>query len=441
LSRFGVVSVVSPPPPSSLTSSRSFCSPRLRRREVFPSKRRYHCAAERRGAPPSRFSSRSCASLAEKPRGLRRREKAFRLVTYCLGHANAPLLAASLLFFPPLSWRLELQQGTLCYLRTTALSAAVSALVYLFLAGLWGIEAQTTISGYIPVHLALLGCHGRRSGWLPVALSAGLLFGLGEILSPRSPFLLHLSGLLTGLACILSKQVKSWEGELEPVHGFKKRHQTDKWTFCFKETGPHFERTDCAGTSSRRRLERLQEWIPSCSHLRRTFSHLIRPSTSGSLPFTVRKERIPAQEMFPPDLVGTVAVQILSPPPSWADERVARESQHPFSDPQESLGTPFFSLPDFLTEEEQIQAGIRASLQDRSEEEVKLHKSSVSSLRLQQLQKMGFPTEEAVIALAATSHVEGAVSLLIGGHVGDKAMVMAENRSGPPTQPQSTLNP
>ncbi|KAL7986726.1 hypothetical protein Chor_013009 [Crotalus horridus] len=141
--------------------------------------------------------------------------QAFRLVTYCLGHANAPLLAASLLFFPPLSWRLELQQGTLCYLRTTALSAAVSALVYLFLAGLWGVEAQTTISGYIPVHLALLGCHGRRSEWLPVALSAGLLFGLGEILSPRSPFLLHLSGLLTGLACILSKQVGFEAGKWE----------------------------------------------------------------------------------------------------------------------------------------------------------------------------------------------------------------------------------
>ncbi|XP_015672947.1 rhomboid domain-containing protein 3 [Protobothrops mucrosquamatus] len=332
--------------------------------------------------------------------------QAFRLVTYCLGHANASLLAASLLFFPPLSWRLELHQGTLCYLRTTALSAAGSALVYLFLAGLWGVEAQTTISGYIPVHLALLGCHGRRSGWLPVALLAGLLFGLGEILSPRSPFLLHLSGLLTGLAY-------------------------------------------CAGTSSRRRLERLQGWIPGCSHLRRTFSHLIRPSTSGSLPFTVKKERIPAQEMFPPDVAGTVAVQILSPPPSWADERVAQESQllfpptsqHPFSDPREALGAPFFSLPDFLTEEELIQAGIRASLQDRNEEEVKLPKSSVSSLRLQQLQKMGFPTEEAVIALAATSHVEGAVSLLIGGHVGDKAVVMAENRSGPPTQPQSAPNP
>ncbi|KAM3825958.1 rhomboid domain-containing protein 3 isoform 1-T2 [Vipera latastei] len=332
--------------------------------------------------------------------------QAFRLVTYCLGHANAPLLAASLLFFPPLSWRLELQQGTLCYLRTTALSAAISALVYLFLAGLWGVEAQTTISGYIPVHLALLGCHGRHSGWLPVALLAGLLFGLGEILSPRSPFLLHLSGLLTGLAY-------------------------------------------CAGTSSRRRLERLPEWMPGCSRLRRTFSRLIGPFTSGPLPFTDRKERIPAQQMFPPDLAGTVAVQILPPPPpSWTDERAAQESQllfpptsqHPFSEPREALGTPVFSLPDFLTEEELIQAGIQASLQDSNEEELKLAKSSVSSLRLQQLQKMGFPTEKAMIALAATGHVEGAVSLLIGGHVGDKAVVMAENRSGPLAQPQLTPN-
>lgn len=140
-------------------------------------------------------------------------------MTYCLGHANGPLLAASLLFFPLLSWHLELQQGALGYLQTNALSAAVSALVYLFLAGLWGVEPQATVSGYIPVHLALLGCHGKRSGWLPVALLAGLLFGLGEILSPRSPFLLNVSGLLTGLlACILSKQV-GFEGGIGDEKG------------------------------------------------------------------------------------------------------------------------------------------------------------------------------------------------------------------------------
>ncbi|XP_070807166.1 LOW QUALITY PROTEIN: rhomboid domain-containing protein 3 [Pituophis catenifer annectens] len=331
--------------------------------------------------------------------------QAFRLVTYCLGHANGSLLATSLLFFPLLSWHLELQQGALGYLRTNTVSAAISALVYVFLAGLWGVEPQATVSGYIPVHLALLGCHGKRSGWLPVALLAGLLFGLGEILSPRSPFLLNVSGLLTGLL----------------AYG--------------------------AGRSSKRHLARLQKRIAGWSYLRRVFSHSIRPFATGTLPTTDIKERIPAQETFSPDLAGTVAIQIPPPPPSWTDERVTQlpfppTSQHPFSDPGQPLGSPYFSLPNFPTEEELIEAGIRASLQDRNEEEVKLLKSSVSSLRLQQLQKMGFATEEAVIALAATGHVEGAVSLLIGGHVGDQAVVTAETRSASPlTQPQSIPNP
>lgn len=44
---------------------------------------------------------------------------------------------------------------------------------------------------------------------------------------------------------------------------------------------------------------------------------------------------------------------------------------------------------------------------------------------------MGFPMERAVVALAATGHVEGAVSLLIGGHVGDEAVVTTETRPAP----------
>ncbi|XP_007441372.1 rhomboid domain-containing protein 3 [Python bivittatus] len=330
--------------------------------------------------------------------------QAFRLVTYCLCHANAPLLATSLLFFPLLGWHRELQQGTLGYLQAAGLGAALSALLYLLLAGLWGAEPHAAVSGYIPVHLALLGCHGRRSGWFSVALLAGLLFGLGEILSPRSPFLLHLSGLLTGLAY-------------------------------------------CAGTSfslglSKRCLERLWDGIPRWSHIRCFLPHFVRPLASSTLPTTARKERIPAQEMFPPNLAGMVAIQV-PPSPSWTDGSAAQESQllfpstslQPFSALPGASDMPFFAFP---TEEELIQAGIQASLQDIGEEEVKLPKSSVSSLRLQQLQRMGFPTEESVIALAATGHVEGAVSLLIGGHVGGRAVVTAENRSVPHTQPQSS---
>lgn len=43
---------------------------------------------------------------------------------------------------------------------------------------------------------------------------------------------------------------------------------------------------------------------------------------------------------------------------------------------------------------------------------------------------MGFPTEQAVVALAATGRVEGAVSLLVGGQVGAEALV-TEGRDRP----------
>ncbi|EPY75314.1 rhomboid domain-containing protein 3 [Camelus ferus] len=50
--------------------------------------------------------------------------------------------------------------------------------------------------------------------------------------------------------------------------------------------------------------------------------------------------------------------------------------------------------------------------------------------RLQQLERMGFPTEQAVVALAATGRVEGAVSLLVSGEVGTEALV-TQGRGGP----------
>lgn len=42
---------------------------------------------------------------------------------------------------------------------------------------------------------------------------------------------------------------------------------------------------------------------------------------------------------------------------------------------------------------------------------------------------MGFPTEQAVVALAATGRVEGAVSLLVGGQV-DTEVLVTEGRAG-----------
>ncbi|XP_061458906.1 rhomboid domain-containing protein 3 isoform X2 [Rhineura floridana] len=343
--------------------------------------------------------------------------QAYRLLTYCLYPTEAPLFFFSLLLFPLLGWRQELHWGTLRYLHALALGAIISALLYLLLTGLAGAQPGSAVGGYTPVHLALLGWHQRHQrqvgSWRCtfLALQAGLLLGVTQMLSPNSPFLLHLSGLLTGLAF--------WAGTFSPLE------------------------------LSERRLERLHEGvICRILRVRGPFLHFVRSPASEILPTSdpaARRERIPlspefhAQTLFPRDF-PTEPLPSASPPAFyWSEKRVglgqecrlllASSPLPPFSAHGGASDVPFSTLREPLTDEELLQAGIQASLQDMTEEEVKLSKSSVSSLRLQQLQKMGFPTEQAVVALAASGHVEGAVSLLIGGHVGDKAMVTADSRS------------
>lgn len=53
-------------------------------------------------------------------------------------------------------------------------------------------------------------------------------------------------------------------------------------------------------------------------------------------------------------------------------------------------------------------------------------------LSLQQLEKMGFPTEKAVVALAASKQLDGAISLLIDDSVGEQAVVVSKGKSLPP---------
>jgi hypothetical protein len=65
---------------------------------------------------------------------------------------------------------------------------------------------------------------------------------------------------------------------------------------------------------------------------------------------------------------------------------------------------------------------------------------STPSHRLQQLERMGFPTEQAVVALAAAGHVEGAVSLLVGKQV-DTETLVTEGRGGPPAHPNGSGPP
>ncbi|KAM9810640.1 LOW QUALITY PROTEIN: rhomboid domain-containing protein 3 [Neosynchiropus ocellatus] len=88
-------------------------------------------------------------------------------------------------------------------------------------------------------------------------------------------------------------------------------------------------------------------------------------------------------------------------------------------------------------EEQMLRAAVLESLQDAAEvAKIEVPKSSVSSLRLQQLEKMGFPTDKAVVALAASKQLDGAISLLIDDSVGEQAVVVSKGKS--PLAPQST---
>uniref|UniRef100_A0A8C5LX71 Rhomboid domain containing 3 n=1 Tax=Leptobrachium leishanense TaxID=445787 RepID=A0A8C5LX71_9ANUR len=86
-------------------------------------------------------------------------------------------------------------------------------------------------------------------------------------------------------------------------------------------------------------------------------------------------------------------------------------------------------------EHEMLRVGIQESLMEYKHHEKKmseptLHKSSVSAFRLQQLERMGFPTGSAVVALAATGKVDAAVSLLVEGRVGEDLKVTNERQGG-----------
>uniref|UniRef100_A0A3P9H6M1 Rhomboid domain containing 3 n=1 Tax=Oryzias latipes TaxID=8090 RepID=A0A3P9H6M1_ORYLA len=90
-----------------------------------------------------------------------------------------------------------------------------------------------------------------------------------------------------------------------------------------------------------------------------------------------------------------------------------------------------------VLEEEMLRAGILASLKDAPEgdpdSKIEVPKSSVSSLRLQQLEKMGFPTEKAVVALAASKQLDGAITLLIEDSIGEQAVVVTKGKSPLPS--------
>nr|XP_012619278.1 rhomboid domain-containing protein 3 isoform X2 [Microcebus murinus] len=322
-------------------------------------------------------------SLALAPELLLDPWQVYRLLTHALGHTALPGLLLSLLLLPALGWQQECHLGTLRFLHASTLLALATGLLAVLLAGL-GVSSAASSCGYMPVHLAMLAGQGHYSrqphGALPPWLLPWLLLALTPLLSSEPPFLHLLCGLLAGLAYAAGA---FWWLEL-----------------------------------SEQRLQALQEGVV-CRTLAGCWPLKLFP-TPGSLAELPFVDPARVSESTGPFPLGLRPVQ-----PTWEG---SSEVGPDWAGASFSPGSPLWAALD----EQMLQEGIQASLLDGSAQSpLWLSKSSVSSLRLQQLERMGFPTEQAVVALAAMGRVEGAVSLLVGGQVGAEALV-TEGRGGLP---------
>ncbi|XP_023369033.1 rhomboid domain-containing protein 3 isoform X2 [Otolemur garnettii] len=313
-----------------------------------------------------------------------------RLLTHALGHTALPSLLLSLLLLPALGWQQECHLGTLRFLHSSVLLALATGLLAILLAGL-GVSSAAGGCGYMPVHLAMLAGQGHCSrqphGLLPSWLLPWLLLVLTPLLSSEPPFLQLLCGLFAGLAY--------------------------RCHWGLPVAGPL--RAAAAGASGGHLVPDPGSVlaVEALSHLRPPTP---RPPYVASPGLWSQSEGL---ALLPP---GLRPVQ-----PTWEG---SSEVGLAWAAVNCSPGTPMWASLD----EQMLQEGIQASLLDGSAQGPQgplwLPKSSVSSLRLQQLERMGFPTEQAVVALAATGRVEGAVSLLVGGQVGTEALV-TEGKCGP----------
>lgn len=347
-------------------------------------------------------------SLALAPELLLDPWQVHRLLTHALGHTALPGLLLSLLLLPTLGWRQECHLGTLRFLHASALLALATGLMAMLLAAL-GVSGAAGGCGYMPVHLAMLAgqgnCAKQPHGILPPWLLPWLLLALTPLLSSEPPFLQLLCGLLAGLA--YAAGAFWW---LEPSE--QQLQVLQEGTLC---------RTLAGGWPLR-----LLPAPGSLAELPVTHPAAVRSSTPGPpnmAPSSLWSHN-GGSAPFPPGL-GSVQH-------TWAG---ASELGLAWAESGFPPGTPLWAALD----DQMLQEGIQASLLEGSvqgpESPLWLSKSSVSSLRLQQLERMGFPTEQAVVALAATGRVEGAVTLLVGGQVGAETLVTEGKGSAHPEGP------
>ncbi|KAF7665531.1 hypothetical protein LDENG_00140300 [Lucifuga dentata] len=298
---------------------------------------------------------------------------------YAFSHDDLPSLlisAALLLLVGPCQ---ERRWGTVAFLGLSILTMTILPALYTLVLFVGGDEASR-ICGYSAIQLALFTAQCRQVTQrrllrcLPVWFLPWLLLLFGLLLLPNTPALLHFCAI-----CIGHNYHQSFIGMLQELEQARVFHFIPDWAFVLTYTRfslPTY-------TSSQRSLSQMMPANRAAS------PHTEDPSLLNQHPW-------------------------LEPVPAWVMED----------------STALYEAE--LLEEQMLKEGILASLQDAPEvpdEKVEVPKSSVSSLRLQQLEKMGFPTEKAVVALAATKQLDGAISLLIEDSVGEEAVVVSKGKN------------
>ncbi|KAL2092818.1 hypothetical protein ACEWY4_012616 [Coilia grayii] len=273
----------------------------------------------------------------------------------------------------------EQRWGTVTFLSLALLSAVL--LPPLYTLALFITDDETSrISGSSAVQLALVTAQSqqvkkrRLLGCVPIWMLPWILLVVHFFLLPGAPGMLHFCAI-----CLGYNYTPSLIGMIQRFE--------DKWLTSFLPAWAYI--------STRARFQ-----LPT---------HSVHQGSEGRIQ--------PLAEAS--DLLATSQCNSFTAIPS------APSGLHPTS------ASVLFTSDTQALEDQMLRAGIMASLQYTTEEEekkIEVPKSSVSSLRLQQLEKMGFATEKAVVALAASAQLDGAISLLINGQVGEEAVVTSKSK-------------
>ncbi|XP_034547814.1 rhomboid domain-containing protein 3 [Notolabrus celidotus] len=303
---------------------------------------------------------------------------------YAYSHDELPSLLISVVFLLLVGPCQERRWGTVAFLALSILTLVILPFLYTLVLFIGGGEASR-ICGYSAIQLALLTAQCRQVTQrrllrcLPVWFLPWLVLLIGLLLLPGTPALLHFCTI-----CIGHNYHQPFIVTLQELEDSRVLDFIPDWAY--------------VSTLSRLRL-------PTYSTSQRSHSQMmpgdnaIAPPLRDPLFFNHHPQQYPVH--------------------AWLTTESAAQSESE------------------VLEEQMLRAGILASLQDAPDNpdaKVEVPKSSVSSLRLQQLEKMGFPTEKAVVALAASKQLDGAISLLIDDSVGEQAVVVSKGKSPVPSQ-------